>query len=467
MNLRRAATLAACAVLAACGPTDAPPRQDPAPAAAPKPVPPKPAPPATPPSAPKHRLTIVFMGEERGRLEPCGCSPGMQGGLARRPARIAASVEPGVPMAIVCGGPLVAGTGDYDRLRMRVILRSLGAMGCAAFAPTRGDLAAGPTALEEMAKEAGVPVVCSNLVHPAADIGRRIRLPTGDVEAYVSGICGASADNQFAGAYPTAALRTLRETCGTAPLVVFADVNETAARVLASETTGPTLLLYVGGRTDPRDEDVIQGGVAIAPLPSRGKFVGFAHLDGEAASAKWTVEYRPVVTELPQDAEIVRLHAEHLEEMRAAGIVTGASRDARFAVVPVPAFGERYAGSDACAECHEEATRTWKASKHTSALGSLRATGDDADPDCVRCHVVGYGTGIGFDGTSATSGLGDVGCEACHGPRAGHAEARNRSERDPAAPTAGVASCLPCHDTEHSADFEFRTHWPRIVHGGK
>ena len=84
----------------------------------------------------KPRLTVIFSGEDLGRIEPCGCTPAMLGGLARRPARIRASAEPGVPSAVVSGGMAVAGSDDYDRLRLGVILRALGRMECAAFAPS-------------------------------------------------------------------------------------------------------------------------------------------------------------------------------------------------------------------------------------------------------------------------------------------------------------------------------------------
>ena len=54
-------------------------------------------------------IAVAFTGEDHGQFEPCGCSEGMLGGLARRPARLAAFVEPGVPFVAVSGGGLVTG----------------------------------------------------------------------------------------------------------------------------------------------------------------------------------------------------------------------------------------------------------------------------------------------------------------------------------------------------------------------
>jgi hypothetical protein len=62
-----------------------------------------PPPPTRPPAMPQGELllTVAFMGDDHGELEPCGCTQGMLGGLARRPARLDASREPGVPMVVV------------------------------------------------------------------------------------------------------------------------------------------------------------------------------------------------------------------------------------------------------------------------------------------------------------------------------------------------------------------------------
>jgi len=47
-------------------------------------------------------------------------------------------------MVVVSGGRLVEGADEYDRLRLGVMLRALGAMDCAAFAPSSRELTLRP-----------------------------------------------------------------------------------------------------------------------------------------------------------------------------------------------------------------------------------------------------------------------------------------------------------------------------------
>jgi hypothetical protein len=380
---------------------------------------------AAPPPA-SRRVTVAFTGEDEGRLEPCGCTPAMLGGLARRPARIAASREPGVRMVVVAGGSLVEGKSDYDRLRLRVVVDALRSMGCVAFSPSAVEIG-----------------------DASGDRGARVTLLT-------------------AGEDLARVLVYLRATLPPgSPLVMLTDADAPAARALAAGAAGPTLVLYAGGVTDPRDDDATSGPVAVAPYPAHGKYVGFAHLSGEGADAVWTIEYRPVVPDLPEDPAIVKMKAAVLDEMRAADFVAKFAGDARFAVGGASKTIAGFAGNEACAQCHADAARAWTSSRHAQAMASLRATGDDADPGCVKCHVVGYGTGRAFVSEKKTPQFVDVGCEACHGPRATHVEARRAGKADERSAPAGERSCAACHDGEHSPDFDFAAAWPRIAHGAK
>ena len=417
-----------------------------------------------------HALTVTFSGEDLGQLEPCGCTPAMLGGLARRPARLAASAEPSVPSVFVSGGMLIAGEAEYDRLRLGVVLSALGRMKCVAFAPSRRELAVGVVALARAADEAGVPLVAANVDAPDARPGlfrRYVPLPARGASAYVTGLCATGATIEGAIVTdPAIALRRLRSQLPRgAALVVLAELSREDALSLASADAGPIVVLHTGVRTDPFDTDVQNGTAAVAPLPAKGKFVGLARLAASEEGGAWDVEYRPVLSELPEDDAVKDMKIAHLQALLASDVVRAHSGDARFAVGAMPANDDRYAGSDACADCHAEDTRVWAASRHATAIETLRKTGDDADPDCVRCHVVGYGTGRGFAGPDAASSLGSVGCESCHGPRARHVEDRRAGRADARVPAATERSCLPCHDGEHDPQFDYAPYWARIAHG--
>ncbi len=89
---------------------------------------------------------------------------------------------------------------------------------------------------------------------------------------------------------------------------------------------------------------------------------------------------------------------------------------------PTPPAGQTYIGVIMCASCHFEKYTDWKKQqdKHVKAFDIL-PDASKADPNCLGCHVTGFGRDTGFK-TVADKGLIGVTCEACHGPGSGHAD---------------------------------------------
>jgi len=162
-----------------------------------------------------------------------------------------------------------------------------------------------------------------------------------------------------------------------------------------------------------------------------------------------------------------------------------------------------FVGSDACKKCHEAEYKIWQDSKHSHAYNSLaqlatKPTNRQYDPECVRCHTIGFGYVGGFVNTTETPKLTEVGCENCHGPGSLHVakpkEAKFLAVQSPwkSKPTDRVPAvavvekgfeamtqpeqqifnkvndmCQKCHDTDNDPGFKFQTFWPKIVHGKK
>ena len=122
--------------------------------------------------------------------------------------------------------------------------------------------------------------------------------------------------------------------------------------------------------------------------------------------------------------------------------------------------GGGFVGSKACADCHAKAYEVWEKSKHHEALKTLVASGDQADPECLVCHVVGLGYVSGFRTAKETPGLGGVGCENCHGPGAKHVEGQAASEIEP----GGEDNCRTCHTQLQSPTFDYREAFESIAH---
>ena len=126
--------------------------------------------------------------------------------------------------------------------------------------------------------------------------------------------------------------------------------------------------------------------------------------------------------------------------------------------VPMLLHSTGYSGSDACAVCHEKETDSWLLTRHAHAFDTLVKHGADARPDCVGCHVVGFGATGGYTISPRTPDFENVGCESCHG--------RGGPHRSPGFVTAGNYEpvCVTCHDQKHSLGFTYAGFLPRVSH---
>jgi peroxiredoxin len=141
---------------------------------------------------------------------------------------------------------------------------------------------------------------------------------------------------------------------------------------------------------------------------------------------------------------------EHLARMRMA----------KLAGAPIPMLLRKtgFTGSDACGVCHELEHETWLFTQHAGAYDTLVKHGQTGDPECVSCHVVGFGQDGGFESAAPVAALEGVGCESCHGRGGPHLSPDFVSDDNYA------TACASCHNPEHSLGFDYATFRPKISH---
>ena len=160
---------------------------------------------------------------------------------------------------------------------------------------------------------------------------------------------------------------------------------------------------------------------------------------------KWAIVLVPVVTVL---AVAYMLPAAPATAEAAPSTSSIAAQDATYV-----------GGRDGCRKCHLREFRSWQRTPHAKAFDILKDEGEDGNPDCVKCHVTGFGDASGFTSEADTPQLSNVTCEVCHGPggtytKTEHMSLKNKSYKKAEVVAVGmvdtvaVEQCKGCHNTE-------------------
>ena len=118
-----------------------------------------------------------------------------------------------------------------------------------------------------------------------------------------------------------------------------------------------------------------------------------------------------------------------------------------------------YASEQACLTCHPSKHKAWGMSRHSHAYETLSRINKAFDPECLQCHVTGWGHDGGFISEVDTPKLKNVQCEACHGPRFDHSKNLHQNFQFNA-----KKACKSCHVKNHSPNFNFSKYWEKIKH---
>ena len=406
---------------------------------------------------------LFLVGNDQGMIRPCGCSKPVLGGIVRRGAFFAALDEKlRASSSILALGGMIHEGGRQQELKLEAFLESLEDLGVVAILPNENDLLVGSrfwTDLMFQRAEGAAPLAALNLYVD----GARLFEPCAVVE--IEG----------------------RETVVTSFFWPDAGVLSEPGVEARADAPLDELLAALSGGAEPRNLIVYSS----APLPELRAWIESAGLEEKAKDVLALVAGPSDLPILLADEEgfaafetgrkgrdVVRLdwpdsrafehftlveaYGEHASSREILDFYRQSVADEQL-LLQAPKFemaeGE-YAGPDSCAACHRKAFATWRTSKHADAFATLLETGDDRDPECVRCHVVDYHRQGGFDPVSVTPV--NVQCEACHGPSAAHvAEPKLKTPRG----KPSDVDCRACHDLANSPYYDWGKYWPEIQHG--
>ncbi len=420
-------------------------------------------------------LTFLFTCDVRGRLVPCGCFTGQLGGLTRVATMVGLSSPPGQVKVDV--GDAIRGTADYEVMEYRYIQRAFAAMGYEALNVGHREAQLSAAVLGDLKRTAPVPMLSANLLDEATSApifdGYRI-IRRGKWRIALVGLMDSRNVGEALG--EGLAVENMEVTLGRLLpvlkrqadfIVLLAFADEAAIAGLAKQFYEIDIIL--GGKVkQPSQQLVRENRSLILATTNQSRALGTLSvtLGGPAKITPVSGEVVLVSDQIPQSPEIAALATAYREEVRGAKLAIDDPATLQQDMVPGVKTAAAYIGSESCTACHPTTAGRWHESGHARAWATLVELKADADPNCIACHTVGFGTPSGYRRAFAGAKLTSVGCESCHGPGSQHAAQRQAGGEVTAHfRPLGAGDCVKCHHGEFSRPFDYGQFWPAIQHG--
>ena len=459
-------------------------------------------------------VQVLYSGDVRGEVEPCGCVTGQKGGIPRRAGFIRQALQKNPATLVFDTGNAFNGSdvqspflGPLIEKKARFIVEAMNEMGYSAYTPGVYDLALGKKRLSnllqgasfavlESTKEDGLPNAKRDLFGDLFGIGMNVGVvgfalpenPSRDVlEAFEKGF--------------SAAVKSLKKkSAGLAIVLYSGPYRHLDSLKLQGVPLNTLVLLSYEGAWWPKPRVLGDGRVLLVSIPKEGQHMGQVELVlsdpsqpfvsrlewmfafykrrmFEAALQKKALKNRHLVE---QRLELARAEIEGLEKknlfdwqvvpldwrftedpkMKAAADALKARIQQEYArqlaSATTAAEREKNGGkalSDKnCKPCHQEAWSVWSNTPHAKAFATLIEKKADANPECVACHSTGFDKELRLLELKDGAAKPNVLCSACHGHRPLHLK---DPKAYPMETGARMAVCIGCHDSKNSPGFVF------------
>ena len=420
-------------------------------------------------------LPLYFTCDTRGRLEPCGCFTGQFGGLTRLKTVLDAEAPTNALRLDV--GDAIGGHDDFDLIEYRYLLRAFATMKYDALNIGHREARLSAAQLQEIKRASPVPILSANLLDKAT--GKRIFdayriVERGRFRIAVVGIVdpvGLGEDLgtglEVAGMESTLS-QILKEVTAKSDLVVLLAFTDEASLARLAQQFFEIQIVLGGKVSQPAQELKRENRSLVYFVTNESRALGLLRLrlqDGSPLAATRN-EIRLLHDQIPQDASFRALARDYRDEIRHTTLAVDNPTNAAADMVPGVRTVASYVGSQRCVECHERAGTLWARSAHAKAFNVLVQRQADADPKCVGCHTIGFGSVSGYRREFGSEKMVNVGCESCHGPGSLHVRQR---EGDAGISFTyrplGAGDCQKCHYGEFSRPFHWDEFWSPIRHG--
>ncbi len=365
-------------------------------------------------------LNILYTGGVAGELEPCGCSPKTDfGGVARRAGYLAEHRKTLSPYILIDAGNFLDKDTPQGRLKAEAMLKAFSIMKYDAAAFLKMEKEFPYSFLSGLLKKYKIPVISDMPQYRQSISTKRdafhVNVSVNPMN-YQKGKLNVLLTDK-----PISEIKHLKGW----------DIIILSSGEILEEPLKVTGMIIVSGY--PKGERL---GILTLQMDSGGEILGFKH--------RW----QSLGKDIKEDINVRKTLKEY--DVRVAGLLKDAGK---------PLSEMSYLGSSKCGECHQPFVERWKKTRHAGAFSSLERAGKSNDPECIKCHTVGFGEKGGFYSAKTTPMLTNVQCEACHGPGREHL-------LDISKPMQPVAEyvCLKCHTKSASPDFNYPVYLEKIKH---
>ncbi len=489
----------------------------------------------------KPELAIVFSGQMHGYINPCGCSYPQMGGLPRRYNFFKSLWDTGCPVVAIDLGEIAETHGLQAMDKYVTSMKALDLMRYDAFGIGLNEM--NVPLFQALARfavdDAQSRTIATNLIGPKGQerifadmkvrpfrIVDRANLPVGVYNVVGARIQQKKTDDDCNFLPAAQTLAKVMSEVNADPkikikpflnIVLYQGTDDGAEVFIKSfdqlRLANPRIphvhvVLCLSESSEPPAPKVVNS-TSIYAVGHKGRYVGVLGLFKGANNFTYKFELVPIGPQYdaPPNNPVMALLEKYTQKVKDEDYLGRYPRtphplQARYKDLGLKA-PLTYVGSDACKHCHEKEYAIWSKSKHANAFQKLVAAKNPGlrqfDGECVVCHVVGLRHTSGYpDPKAAAAGidLTGVGCESCHGPGSGHADAEDkkivnkklreamnpystRQDRIPAKflgnplltaaylkqqHSASNDFCTRCHDVDNDVHWEFSKSWPKIEH---
>ncbi len=414
-------------------------------------------------------ITVLYTGNTQSYLEPCGCYPGQSGGIARRAMLIERTRKQQNPVLLVDAGGIFEGDNTLDRLQAKANMEAMKSIGYDAILLSPTELRFGEPFLGEIAAEFQLPFISTNnppLWQNDAFVQPELTKKINENEFLVLGA------SYLPNRSTTQLIQGLQQQVETQSknaktVILLSALEKEDNRQIVKQVKEIDILISMKPKLRGKPYENI-GNTVIAYCTPHGETLG--KIDLKLNDLGEIIDYRVqelFMDETVPDEPTVRSILQAFYDKIAADETLQALAEPLFTSQSAEMDIENhYVGSDTCSDCHQPEYEQWQSSRHAFAFNTLLKAQKHFHPDCVSCHVVGFGYDTGYTIQADQDHLRNVGCETCHGPGGKHIEYPSQ-ENIRGQVEKGI--CLECHNQKHSPNFENRFHvaLPKVDHTQK